>query len=65
MFQVKPTNLDFVIDVRSASNDARSRMIYRAYEDGKRLRIDSMGIAAAYRGDVIDSKYVAIDHKYL
>jgi hypothetical protein len=65
MFHVKPTNLDFVVDVRNSSNDARTNMIYRAYEDGKRLRVDSMGVTKAYLGDVLDCKHLAIDRKYL
>ncbi len=65
MFTFKPTNHSFIVDVKLASNDARSNMIYQAYEAGKKLRLDSTGISMAFHSGVVDSKYVAIDHKYL
>lgn len=65
MFTFKPTNHNFVVDVKLASNDARANMIYQAYEAGKKLRLDSTGIVIAFYSGVVDSKFVAIDRKYL
>ena len=55
MFTFKPTNHNFVVDVKLASNDARANMIYQAYEAGKKLRLDSTGIVLAIYSGVVDS----------